>query len=114
MAGFGFRSNVFGRSADRVGGGNPLLTVDPYRAYEESSVAGGNPVNLVVALYEGAVTSIRSAKACLNSGDIMARGKAITKAVNILSELLASLDHEKAARSARVFSRSIFISTSGY
>ena len=72
-----------------------MLTVDPYRAYEESSVAGSNPVNLVVALYEGALASVAAAKACLQSGDILTRGKAITKAVNIVSELLASLDHEK-------------------
>lgn len=72
-----------------------MLTVDPYRAYEESSFAGSNPVNLVVALYEGALASTRNAKACLESGDIMARGKAITKTVSIVSELLSSLDHEK-------------------
>lgn len=72
-----------------------MLTLDPYRAYEESSVAGGDPVNLVVALYDGALASIRTAKTCLENRDILSRGKAISKAMNIVSELMASLDQER-------------------
>jgi flagellar protein FliS len=68
---------------------------DPYRAYAEGTLAGSDPVSLVVALYQGAVDAVRQARVCLESGDIWARTKAVNKTVNILGELIASLDPSK-------------------
>ena len=68
---------------------------NPYQAYTDGVVFSDNPLNLVVALYQGALDAIQQAKLALRSGDIMGRGKAINKANAILSELLASLDHER-------------------
>lgn len=68
---------------------------DPYQAYVEGSVFSSDPVRLVVALYEGACDAARQARECLESGDIWGRAKAVSKAVNILTELLTSLDHSK-------------------
>lgn len=72
---------------------NPEM--DPYRLYSQDNLLNSNPVELVVALYQGAIDSIRSAKESLKTRDIPGRTKAINKAYNILSELLVSLDHEK-------------------
>ncbi|HEX7359468.1 MAG TPA: flagellar export chaperone FliS [Bryobacteraceae bacterium] len=68
---------------------------DPYRAYVEGSLCDSDPVRLVVALYEGALEATRDARRCLGSEDIWGRAKAVSKAVNILTELATSLDHRK-------------------
>ncbi len=68
---------------------------DQYKAYGESSILCADPAALVVALYEGGIEAVCRAKACLQAGDISGRGKEITKAVNIVTELLVSLDHKR-------------------
>jgi len=68
---------------------------DPYNAYLDNNIATGNPVGLVTALYEGAIKAIQQARHCLETNDIWGRSKAISKAVDILTELVLSLDHEK-------------------
>jgi flagellar protein FliS len=68
---------------------------DPYNAYLDNNIAAGNPVGLVTALYEGAIKAIQQARHCLETNDIWGRSKAISKAVDILTELVLSLDHEK-------------------
>ena len=68
---------------------------DPYQAYAEGSLAGASPLQLVIALYEGAIDSIRQARLCLAMNDVMGRSAAVNKATSILTELLVSLDHER-------------------
>ncbi len=68
---------------------------DPYGAYVEGSVFSGNPVGLVVALYEGTIQAIGRARQCLSNNDPWGRAKAISKAVEILTELLMSLNHKE-------------------
>ncbi len=81
---------------------------DPYQAYAEGSVAGGSPLQLVIALYEGTIESIRQARLCLAMNDIWGRGAAVNKAMKLLTELLVSLDHrnggEIAANLKRLYS----------
>lgn len=78
---------------------------DPYHAYMEGSVWSSDPISLVVALYEGAVESVTQARRCLETGDIWGRAKAVTKAVNILTELLVSLDGKKGGEIATNLAR---------
>ena len=78
-----------------------VTPLDPYNEYTETNLANANPTSLVVALYEGAIAAVRIAERCLASGEIMARGKAITKAVNILTELLVSLNHKQGGATSR-------------
>lgn len=68
---------------------------DPYQAYAEGSLLNSDPVRLVISLYEGAIKSARQARECLKAGDIRGRSQSITRVVQILAELMASLDHEK-------------------
>jgi flagellar protein FliS len=68
---------------------------NPYQAYTDGSIFSDNPLNLVIALYQGALDATHQAERALRTGDIMARGKAINRANAILSELLMSLDHER-------------------
>ena len=68
---------------------------DPYHAYIDNNVASENPVSLVTALYEGAIKAVQQARRCLETEDIWGRSKAISKAVDIITELILSLDHQK-------------------
>ena len=69
--------------------------IDPYNAYTEGSVFSGNPLETVVALYEGTIECIRETRTCLASSDVWGRSKAINKAIALLTELLVSLDHKE-------------------
>jgi flagellar protein FliS len=66
-----------------------------YSAYNNDSILMATPMRLVTALYEGAINAVEQARRCLAAEDIMGRSTYISKAVNILGELIASLDREK-------------------
>ena len=65
-----------------------------YESYLENEVLTADPVKLVQLLYRGALEAIGNARRSLASRDIPCRSKAITKALNILNELIQSLDHD--------------------
>ncbi|MDO8450749.1 MAG: flagellar export chaperone FliS [Rhodoferax sp.] len=62
----------------------------------ETSVAGASPHQLVGLLFDALQQSLASAKASILSGDIPAKGRAVSRAVRILEEgLKAGLDAER-------------------
>ena len=67
--------------------------MDP-KEYLETQVMGADPIELVRILYRGAINSIEDARGYLKSGDILARGNSISRAMDFLSELTLSLDME--------------------
>jgi flagellar protein FliS len=77
--------------------GDKKVTTDqnPYQAYTDGSIFSDSPLNLVVALYQGALDATRQAERAIGARDILGRGKAINKAIAILTELVVSLDHER-------------------
>jgi flagellar protein FliS len=64
-------------------------------AYLEDRILSADPVELVHLLYEACTTAVADARRHLVSGEIMARARSISKACEILSELTASLDHDR-------------------
>ena len=64
--------------------------------YQSARVRTASPVQLVVSLYEGALRFLREARAHQEAGDIAQRGVALSRAHAIVSELRATLDHERA------------------
>ena len=60
----------------------------------EGSVEGADPHQLIAMLLDGALERIAQARAFLRHGDVPAKGAVITKAVAIVGELRASLNHE--------------------
>ncbi len=72
-----------------------MTNMNQYQAYAENHLVGTSPTRLIVALYEGAIGSLDAARTCFATGDIMGRGRAITKTTGILTELMFSLDMEK-------------------
>ena len=63
-----------------------------YQTYLDHEVLTANPVRLVELLYRGALDSIASARRHLASGNIRARSKAISQAMEIITELSRSLN----------------------
>jgi len=62
-------------------------------AYLESEVWSAGPIGLVRILYEHAILSVQDARRHLAAGEVAGRSKAISKAMAIVGELDASLDH---------------------
>lgn len=67
---------------------------DARKEYVSSRVAAATPMELTRMLYEGAIQSVQEAIAAHRLGDILARGNAVTKAVEIIGELRLSLRRE--------------------
>jgi flagellar secretion chaperone FliS len=65
-----------------------------HKEYLANRISTASPVELIRILYEAGIQTVDEALAALRSGDILARGRAITKALDILSELSVSLRHD--------------------
>jgi flagellar secretion chaperone FliS len=73
-----------------------MTPTNPHHEYLASRVAAATPVELTRMLFEGAVQAVQEAINAHRSGDILARGNAVTKAVQILGELRFSLRRDVA------------------
>ena len=73
-----------------------MTPTNPHKEYLSSRVAAATPVELTRMLYEGAVQAVQEALTAHRAGDILARGNAVTKAVQILGELRFSLRRDVA------------------
>jgi len=71
------------------------------QSYQENEILSADPVTLVRLLYRGAVDAVETARQRLAARDIRGRSAAISKAVEILSELIGSLNHEGASEVSR-------------
>jgi len=61
----------------------------------ETEVESASPVKLISLLFDGALAAIRRARMHLEHGNVQARGVAISKAIDIISNgLQAALNHE--------------------
>ena len=62
----------------------------------ETSVVDANPHLLIAMLFEGARAAINLASAAMQRGDVLAKVRAIDKAISIIGQgLQASLDHQR-------------------
>ncbi len=62
----------------------------------ESGVMSADPHHLIVMLFDGLETCIRSARSHLLAGNIAGKGEAISRAIDIVNRgLIAALDTEK-------------------
>ena len=65
------------------------------RAYCKTTVITADPGKLVIMCYEGAIEQLKIAKIKYQEKNYEAKFKALTKATNLIDELLYSLDFEK-------------------
>lgn len=62
----------------------------------ETGVMSASPHQLIVMLFDGAQAALRAARLHMQQGNIMEKGKSISKAIDIVNNgLAAGLDHER-------------------
>jgi len=83
--------------------GSPQRGVNAYaKVGLETGVAAASPHKLIVMLYDGAIVAILNAMTHMKAGNIEEKGKAISKAIQIVDNgLRASLDREVGGDIAR-------------
>ena len=64
----------------------------PYRQYQKTQVTTASRESILIMLYEGAIRFTKQAHAAMLQKKIADKGKCISKATAILSELMATLD----------------------
>jgi len=65
---------------------------NPYRQYQKTQVTTASREKVLLMLYEGAIRFTKQAHAAMQAKKIAEKGKFISKATAILSELMATLD----------------------
>lgn len=66
---------------------------NPYKAYQKTQVTTARPEKVLLMLYEGAIKFVRLAQARMRDNNVPEKGKYISKALSIISELQNTLDH---------------------
>lgn len=65
-----------------------------YQSYFDNEVLAASPLKLIQLLYAAALDSVAAARRHLQRGNILARVRAINKALRIVAELSRCLNHE--------------------
>lgn len=65
---------------------------NPYRSYQKTAITTASREKILLMLYEGAIRFTKQAAAAMREKRIADKGKFISKATAILSELMATLD----------------------
>lgn len=65
---------------------------NPYRQYQKTQVTTASREKILLMLYEGAIRFTKQAIAAMHEKEIAKKGKFISKATAIISELMATLD----------------------
>jgi len=65
------------------------------RQYQNQQLLTASPVKLVFMLYDKAIVSLKEAIRAIEAGEIEARWKANTRAIEIVAHLRGTLDHER-------------------
>jgi len=71
------------------------------QSYRRTNVITADPKRLVLMCYEGAIESLKLGKQRLIDEDYEEKGRALSKAQDIINELLCSLDFEKGGAIAK-------------
>ena len=64
-------------------------------AYLEGRILSADPIELVRLLYQGCSDAVREARRCLAEGEVAPRSRWVSKASDILTELIGSLDRQR-------------------
>lgn len=65
---------------------------NPYKNYQKTQVTTASREKILLMLYEGAIRFVKHAQVAMQEKKIAEKGKYISKATAILSELMATLD----------------------
>ncbi len=65
---------------------------NPYKAYQKTQITTASREKVLLMLYEGAIRFVKHAEVAMLERKIAEKGKQISKATAIISELMATLD----------------------
>nr|MBI3614277.1 flagellar export chaperone FliS [Nitrospirota bacterium] len=72
-----------------------MLATHKIQVYRQNQVQQASPIELIVLLYDKAITRLGDAIRCMQEGRIAEKGTAICHAVDIITELQAVLDKDR-------------------
>lgn len=78
-----------------------MRDLNPFSAYQQSSVQGASPVGLVVSLYDTILRDFRRALDAIDSGKIETRVAELNHALMVMAHLRSVLNFEKGGEAAR-------------
>jgi len=78
-----------------------LNSVRHLQAYRQNQVTTADPGTILLMLYQGTIDFLRQAKTSLEKRDMAEKGRCVTRALAIISELLTSLNFEIGGEMAR-------------
>lgn len=84
------------------------MTATPARAaaaYQEVNVSARSPLELVVLMYDGALIGLAQAREAIQRRDLVAKRKAMTKALGIVGHLQNTLNMEEGREIAEQLDR---------
>lgn len=64
---------------------------NPYQAYQQNKATTSSPGELTLMLYNGCLKFMKQAEMAIEKGDVQARNVNLTKAQNIIRELMVTL-----------------------
>ncbi|MDE5414052.1 flagellar export chaperone FliS [Alkalihalobacterium chitinilyticum] len=64
---------------------------NPYQAYQQNKATTSSPGELTLMLYNGCLKFMKQAEIAIETGDVQARNVNLTKAQNIIRELMVTL-----------------------
>jgi flagellar secretion chaperone FliS len=71
-----------------------MNNVRQLQAYKENQIATADPGTVLLMLYQGAIDALNRAVGYLATGNCAEKGKCILQAHDIITQFLASLDHQ--------------------
>jgi len=76
------------------------MSANPYKQYQKTQVTTASREKILLMLYEGAIRFTKQAIVAMRNQKIAEKGKLISKATAILSELMATLDFKQGGQLA--------------
>lgn len=73
--------------------------------YKQMQIATASPTQILIMLYEGAITNVKKAILAIEQKNLHDKGKYIGKAHDIINELTISLNHEVGGQIAKDLER---------
>jgi len=78
-----------------------MTTVRQLRAYRENQITTADPGTVLLMLYQGAIDALVRAEKNMAAGMMAEKGKDILRANDIISQFIASLDHDAGGEIAK-------------
>ncbi|MES2745057.1 MAG: flagellar export chaperone FliS, partial [Bdellovibrionota bacterium] len=77
-----------------------MMNNNPYKTYQKTQVTTASREKILLMLYEGAIRFVKHAQVAMQEKKIADKGKNLSKATAILSELMATLDFKSGGQLA--------------